>query len=197
MRIALSITLALAAGCSSGCGNGHGSDAPPGVQLVYTDPPAGSLRLIHDPATTSPQAIVLAFVVGAQPLSGYATGFNLPLDASKIALASFTPGTGLAAGQPPHAASAVIPSHGPLAGMLVTALSQKASGAGAVTTDTPLAPDTILFTLRLAVADGATAGVVFDGTAAGFTLPSGGLRNRAGTAIVAPGQVSIGKLELR
>jgi hypothetical protein len=39
-------------------------------------------------------------------------------------------------------------------------------------------------------------GVVFDGTAAGFLLPSGGLRNRAGTTVVAPADVAIGKLEL-
>jgi hypothetical protein len=39
--------------------------------------------------------------------------------------------------------------------------------------------------------------VVFDGTAAGYALPSGGLRNRAGTAVVSAGQVAIGKLEVR
>ena len=51
-------------------------------------------------------------------------------------------------------------------GMLVAAQSQKASGAGAVATDTALAP-------------------------------GGGLRNRAGTAVVSASQVAIGKLEVR
>lgn len=72
-----------------------------------------------------------------------------------------------------------------------------ASGAGAVTGDAALAPGTVLFTVRLELASGATAGVVFDGTSAGFTLPSGGLRNRAGTTVVEAGQVGIGKLEVR
>jgi hypothetical protein len=39
--------------------------------------------------------------------------------------------------------------------------------------------------------------VVFDGTATGFVLPSGGLRNKAGMSVVDASQVKIGKLELR
>ena len=205
-RIALPVAaLALIVGCGgghtgtgTGSGSGSGSDPPPpGLQLVYTDPPAGALRLIHDPASTTARAIVLALVVGGQPLTGYAAGFDLPLDATRVALDSFTPGTGLAPGQPPLAAQAVIPDHGPLAGMLVTAQSQKASGAGAVVGDTALPPATVLYTIRLALTAGATAGTVFDGSGAGFALPSGGLRNRAGTAVVEAGQVGIGKLEVR
>jgi hypothetical protein len=200
MRIALRIAaLAIIVGCSTGAG-GDGSESNPprvGLQLIYTDPAGGVLRLIHDPASTSAQAVVLAFVVGGQPLSGYATGFNLPLDATKVVLGSFNAGTGLDPGLPPLAAQAVIPDHGPLAGVLVTAQSQKASGAGAVTGDTTLSPGAVLYTVRLVLAKGATAGVVFDGTAAGFALPSGGLRNRAGTAVVEAGQVGIGKLEVR
>ena len=202
MRIALSVAaLALGAGCggsSQGPGSGSGSNPPPmGLQLVYTDPGAGALRLIHDPAGTSAQAVSLSLVVGGQPLSGYAAGFDLPLDTTRVTLGSFTPGTGLDPGQPPRAAQAVIPAQGPLAGMLVTVQSQKASGAGAVTSDAALAPGTVLFTVRLELARGATAGVVFDGTTAGFALPSGGLRNRGGATVVEAGQVGIGKLEVR
>jgi hypothetical protein len=36
--------------------------------------------------------------------------------------------------------------------------------------------------------------VVFDGTAAGFVLPSGGMRDRTGSAVVEPADVAIGKL---
>ena len=43
---------------------------------------------------------------------------------------------------------------------------------------------------------GAPSGVIFDGTAAGFALPSGGMRTRAGTTVVAPADVAIGKLEV-
>jgi len=200
MRIACSVA-ALAVACGggggTGSGGGSGSDPPIDPHLVYTDPTGGALRLIHDPASTSAQAVVLALVVGDQPLSGYAAGFNLPLDATRVALRAFTPGIGLDPGQPPIVAQAVIPKQGPLAGMLVTAQSQKASGAGAVASDAALAPGTVLYTVRLELAADATAGVIFDGTAAGFALPSGGLRNRVGTAVVQPGQVAIGKLEIR
>jgi hypothetical protein len=203
MRIARPIgalALALAVACGgSGHQPGTGSDAnpPAGVQLVYTDPGAGALRLIHDPAGTSAQAVALSLVVGGQPLSGFAAGFDLPLDADRVALTSFTPGAGLDPGQPPRAAQAMMPRQGPLAGMLVTVQSQKASGAGAVTGDAALAPGTVLYTVRLELTPGATAGVVFDGTSAGFRLPSGGLRNRVGATVVEAGQVGIGKLEVR
>jgi hypothetical protein len=81
--------------------------------------------------------------------------------------------------------------------MLVAAQGQKASGAGAVASDTALAPNTVLYTLRLELTSRAMTGVVFDGSAAGFVLPSGGLRNRAGTAVVEASQVGVGTLEVR
>lgn len=199
MRIALAIAaLAITSGCGGNPGGNHDDASPPGgPQLVYTDPAGGALRLIRDPASHDADAIDLALVVGAQPLAGYAAGFDLPLDANRVALAAFTPGTALDPGSAPVAAQAVIPTRGPLAGVLVAAQSHKAAGAGAVTSDTALPPGTALFTLRLAIAAGATTGVVFDGTAAGFALPSGGLRDRAGNAVVAASQVAIGKLEIR
>jgi hypothetical protein len=39
-------------------------------------------------------------------------------------------------------------------------------------------------------------GVVFDGTAADFHLPSGGMRDRSGTTVVEATDVAIGKLEV-
>jgi hypothetical protein len=80
--------------------------------------------------------------------------------------------------------------------MLVAAQSQKAAGTGAIATDTELAPKTVLFTLRLERLPGAAPGIVFDGTAADFVLPSGGLRDRAGLTVVDPSGVAIGKLEV-
>jgi len=186
----------IAVGLAAACGCGGGNQPQIGTELVYTDPGAGALRLIHEPGTAG-AAVVLAFVVGDQPLSGYATGFDLPLAPSKVALRGFTPGTGLDPGLPPLAAQAVISTQGPLAGMLVAAQSQKASGAGAVSGDTALAPHTVLFTVRLELVAGATTGAVFDGAVPDFALPSGGLRNLAGTAVVSAGQVGIGTLEVR
>ncbi len=164
-------------------------------QLVYHDPPKGTglLRLVHDKASTGTKT-VLNLVVGDQALTGYATGFDLPLDATKVTLGNFTPATALDPGSNPAATSAAIPADGPLAANLVVALSQKASGTGAVPTDAQLAPGTQLLQLELDRAAPIMSGVVFDGTAADFVLPSGGMRDRAGNTVVDPTQVAIGKL---
>jgi hypothetical protein len=159
----------------------------------YENPDHGALRLVLNPASTT-SSIVLDLVVGDQPLTGYSVGFDLPLDADKVKLASFTAGTALPAGDPPMAAIATIATSGPLRGNLVTGQSQKASGAGAVTTDTTLAPGAVLYTIRLDLVEQAGGGVVFDGTAPGFALTSGGLRDRLGNTVVEAKDVAIGKL---
>jgi len=174
--------------------DGGGTGGP--LALVYTDPPSGALRLVVNPGATG-TAMVLDFVVGDAPLTGFSTGFDLPLDTSKVTLGAFTPRSALDAGSAPRAAVAVIPTQGPLRGMLVVGQSQKATGTGAVPTDTVLAPNTVLFTVELDLVQPPQGGVVFDGTASGFRPPSGGLRNKAGLTIVDSPQVKIGKLEVR
>jgi hypothetical protein len=164
--------------------------------LVYTDPVGGALRLVTSSRAT-PTAMVLDFVVGSASITGYSTGFDLPLAPGKVTLGPFTPGSALSPGMAPSAAAAVISDQGPLRGMLVVGQSQKAGGTGAVATDTMLPPGAVLFTIELDFAASALTGTVFDGTAAGFQLPSGGLRNKLGTTIVDPSQVRIGKLEAR
>jgi hypothetical protein len=190
--------LATAAACGDnnpGPGGGSGSNPPPPIVpgLAYTDPTGGALRLVKN-AQSTPTKMVLDFVVGAQPLTGYSTGFDLPLDVTKVTLGPFTPGTALAPGSAPIAADAVIPTTGALAKMLVVGQSQKAAGTGAVTADTTLAPNTVLFTIELDAVQPFVTGVVFDGTAAGFVLPSGGLRTKAGLSAAQATDVQIGKL---
>jgi hypothetical protein len=164
--------------------------------LAYTDPTGGALRLVKNPMSNG-KAMVLDFVVGDAALTGYSTGFDLPLDITRVTLGPSTPGTVLSPGSAPVAANAMLPSEGPLRGVLVVGLSQKATGAGAVATDTALAPGTVLYTVELDAVEPRQDGVVFDGTATGFVLPSGGLRNKAGMTVVEASQVKIGKLELR
>lgn len=178
--------------CAAGCG----SSGPHGP-LVYTNPSssAGMLELVKDKKAT-PKAMLLDLIVGSTAVTGYSTGFNLPIDATKVSLGTFTPGTALSPGSSPTAASAVLPTTGPLTGDLVVAQSQKASGTGAVAADTMLAPGTLLFTIELDYIADATDGVVFDGTASGFMLPSGGLLDQTGNAVVLPADVAIGKLEV-
>lgn len=172
------------------CGDNEG---PP---LQYTNPPkGGKLRLVQNP-DTSTRYIKLDLVVGDAPLTGYSVGFDLPLDDTRIAFGRMTPLTALDPGTDPVAAKAALPQEGPLAHMLVAGLSQKADGTGAIATDTELKAGAKLFTIELDLVQGAAAGVVFDGTASGFVLPSGGMRDRVGNAVAAPADVAIGKLEV-
>lgn len=164
-------------------------------KLSYTDPTGGKLRLVKNAASTATTA-VLDLVVGADAVTGYSTGFNLPIDVSKVKLEGQTPGTALSPGSAPVAAMAALPTSGPLAGVLVTGQSQKASGTGAVATDTALAAGAVLYTIKLDLLDSSAPGVVFDGSASAFALKSGGLRSKTGTAVVGPTDVAIGKLEV-
>ena len=183
-RLALAV-LALAA-----CG-----DDGPNNPLDYADPPKGGLlRLVKNRDASTKTSVALDFIVGAQPLVGYSAGFNLPLTPGLATFSSFRPGTALDPGSAPVAAQGLVPATGPLANNLVVAVSQKAAGEGAIPTDSELAPKAVLFTVLFDLADGATPGAVFDGTAADFVLPSGGLRDRAGNTVVEPKDVEIGKL---
>jgi hypothetical protein len=186
--------LAISAGASTGLqGCGDNTDAG----LIYTNPPTGAgLRLVKDKASNSLTS-VLNLVVGDAALTGYSTGFNLPVDANLVTFGSLTPGTVLNPGTAPVAAIGTIANVGPLKGVLTAGLSQKASGAGAIATDTSLPAGTVLFTITLDAVAGGKPGIVFDGTADGFVLLSGGLRNREGVSVVDAANVAIGKLEVR
>jgi hypothetical protein len=173
------------------CGDNHGGP------IEYTNPKGGKLRLIKSKTKpTNENELVLDFVVGDQALTGYSVGFNLPVGHRLVGLDEFTPGSALDPGTSPPAAHAALPIDGPLADTLVTGLSQKAAGAGAVATDTTLAAGSVLYTMRLHKVSSAPEGVVFDGTDAAFHLPSGGMRDRTGTTVVEASEVAIGKLEI-
>lgn len=166
--------------------------------LHYDNPQGGKLRLVTSKTPPASETeLVLDLVVGADPLTGYSVGFNVPLDHLRVRLSAFEPGTALDPGSSPPAALARQPLEGPLADMLVTGLSQKASGAGAVTTDTELAPRSVLYTIHLELVPSAPDGVVFDGADPAFHLPSGGMRDRSGTTVVQPSEVAIGTLAVR
>lgn len=185
--------LALAAFTLAACGGDDGNSAT--NPLDYADPPAGGLlRLVKNDKASTKTSVALDLIVGKQALTGYSTGLDLPLAPGLATFTSFTPGTALDPGANPPAAQALVPTAGPLSGMLVVGVSQKSAGDGAIPADASLAPKAVLFTVQLDLADGASPGVVFDGTAADFVLPSGGLRDRAGMTVVEPKDVAIGKL---
>lgn len=168
-------------------------------RLVYTDPTAGVVRLARNAASTD-SVVVLDFAVSQAPAGAvYAAGFNLPLDATRVTLDLKSPFTlpatlALDPGTAPRAALAVLPTSGPLAGNLVTVLSQKAAGAGAVAIDAKVLVGAVLYSVTLDLQPDAPPGVVFDGGK--NPLVSGGLRNKAGEAVVAAMNVGIGKLEI-
>ena len=156
--------------------------------LVYSPSrKVGKLNLVADDASTGTKA-VFDLVVGDEPLTGFSTGFDLPIDPSKVTVGPFTPGTALPS-QGSAAGGAAIGSDGPLANQLAVALSQKATASP---TDTVLAPGTKLLTIELDVVEPLVGGLVFDGS----TLTSAGLRDRSGTTVVDTPDVSIGKLNV-
>jgi hypothetical protein len=133
-------------------------------------------------------------LVAAQAITGYGVGFNLPLDRGAVRLNSMVPGTALPAGSNPAAAKAALPSSGPMQGILTSAQSQKASGPGAVATDTLVPAGSVLYTLRLDLLS-ATPGTVFDGAALGPAFHAA-MRDKLGNDVVRRGEFGIGRLEI-
>lgn len=165
-------------------------------KLVYTDPAGGKVALVRNAASTDIHVVL--DVVAKEALTGYGVGFNLPVDGTRARLnaTGLVPGTVLNPGANPMAAAAALPESGPLAGVLTSALSQKASGEGAVDTDTAIAAGAVLYTLNVDLSSAATPGVVFDGAA----LPkafNGTLRDRQGNEVVGRNGFAIGRLEVQ
>ncbi len=169
----------------------------PSSGLAYTDPPAGGkIRLVRNAALSTATTVVLDLVAD-QTLTGYAVGFNLPLDTTRVQAnaALIETGTVLNPGSAPAAIMASLPTTGPLASVLVTGQSQKATGTGAISSDSVVASGALFYRIRLDVKAGATAGVVFDGASLGAQF-LGLMRDKAGTDVATNGDFRIGRLDL-
>jgi hypothetical protein len=162
------------------------------ASLVYTNPASGRLRLVRNPASTG--TLLVLDLIAAETLTGYGVGFNLPVVPSAVRLNSMAPGIALPAGSNPAAAMAALPSSGPLQGILTSAQSQKASGSGAVPTDTLVPIGSVLYTLRLDLLS-ATPGVVFDGASLSPAF-NAAMRDKLGNDVVRRGEFGIGRLEV-
>ena len=170
------LILVLLAGC--------GDDVPSGP-YGYRDPSGGKIRLLRSAKSTNDR-IVLDLVTQV-PLRGWAVGFDLPLDDSRIAIDPATP-LDPGAAWPTPVAKALIPQTGPLRGALVVAQSAQSGD------DVDIPAGTVLLSVRLGKRAGGMAGVVFDGAPAGFRA---GLLDKRGNLIVPPQDFAIGRLELR
>jgi hypothetical protein len=121
-------------------------------------------------------------------------GFNLPVDINRVRLDSMVPGATLPAGSNPVAAKAALPLSGPMQGILTSVQSQKASGTGAVSTDSPVPAGSVLYTLRLSLAS-ASPGLVFDGASLGATF-NAAMRDKLGNDVVRRNEFGIGRLDV-
>jgi hypothetical protein len=173
--------------------------------FVYTDPPAGAkVRLVLNVANSTPAFVQLDLVVGNGLVAAYGAGLNLPLAGNRavagtpllVEPAAVAGVTNFALGIAPKAVAAALPTSGPAAGTLLTGVSQKASGAGARTTDTTLTAGAVMYSVRLALAPTATTGTIFDGNA----LPAGyraAVRDRLGKDVAEMADFGIGQLAVR
>jgi hypothetical protein len=165
-----------------------------GAAYYYVPPAGGKIALVPNVAMSSPSVAVLD-LVALTSLSGYFVGFDLAIDATKINPPTdlITAGTALDPGTNVPAIKATVPTSGPLANALVTGLSQKAAGGGAKPNDASITAGQVLYTVKLPLAAGATAGTIFDGTVAKNKIRCG-LRNKVGTEVVGTADFQIGKL---
>lgn len=169
-------------------------------RLAYTNPTApAKVRLVRDDVRSTDTSIVLRLEAAAS-FSGYSIGLDLPIDPAKIVPATFvmTPGTVFNPGQAPSvpAVGSKLPASGPLAGVLVTGISQRPTGTGAVAGNTAVTAGQVFYTLKLDMPAIPNFGLVFDGANLGPRFRAG-VRDRAGTEVVAPSEFAIGKLEVR
>jgi len=174
--------------------NAIDSTSVAGPGYYYVPPTSGKIQLIPNVAQSTPTLAVLDLVAMVD-LTGYFVGFNAAVDATKLAPDNtlITAGTALNPGSSPAAIAGAVPTAGPLANALVTGISQKASGNGAVATDATIAMGSVFYTIKLPLKSGATGGVIMDGTVAKNVIRAG-LRNKVGTEVVGVADFGIGKL---
>lgn len=165
-----------------------------GPAYYYVPPTSGKIQLLPDLTQSTPTLAVLNLTAMVD-LTGYYVGFDVVTDVSKLApdASLITAGTVLNPGTAPAAIAASFPTAGPLTGALVTGISQKATGNGAVATDATIPAGSVFYTIKLPLKAGATGGTIMDGTVAKNVIRAG-LRNKVGTEIVGVADFGIGKL---
>jgi hypothetical protein len=176
-------------------GLGDAFDVPGGqVVKTTTGGAAWSAPVTLPGASSIRNTLLVLDLVANENLTGYGVGFNLPVDLNRVRLDSLVPGTALPAGSSPIAARAALPLSGPLQGILTAVQSQKASGTGAVASDTAVPAGAVLFTLRLSLAS-SSPGIIFDGASLGAAF-NAAMRDKLGNDVVRRTEFGIGRLEV-
>ncbi|HVE86834.1 MAG TPA: hypothetical protein VND93_28455 [Myxococcales bacterium] len=180
--------------------------------LAYTNPTAGNgrVRVVMNAANTTSSVVQLDVVSNTFVARGsngvyirggvFSTGMNLPLNATRVIagtpLLSEPATLVIPTGSAPKAVASALPSSGPAAGTLLVALSGKRAGAGGTPNDANMVVGSLLYSVRLKIAQAATAGTVFDGSA----LPANfraAVRSVNGDDLVGTQDFALGKLEVR
>lgn len=174
--------------------NASDSTTVAGPAYYYVPPTGGKIELLPNVAMSTPTLAVLD-LTAMTDLTGYFVGFDVAIDATKVApdMTLMTAGTVLNPGTNPAAIAGAVPTAGPLANALVTGISQKASGNGAVATDATIPAGSVFYTVKLPLNPTATGGTIFDGTVAKNKIRAG-LRNKVGMEIVGAADFGIGSL---
>ncbi|TMA26070.1 MAG: hypothetical protein E6J78_15170 [Deltaproteobacteria bacterium] len=166
------------------------------LRLQYSDPaPGGAARLVRNAASTSTRA-VLDLIVGSSPQSAFGLALDLAVDTGR---ATFDAATGFdiaGSALAPNAngeiaAKAIVPSTGPLAGVLVAGIAHRKTGPADL--DQVLAAGALLARFSFDMKSGAAAGKVFDDTAFGAVLLSSALSPVVPKSGFAIGMLSVGE----
>ncbi|HZN95597.1 MAG TPA: hypothetical protein VFB81_22950, partial [Myxococcales bacterium] len=180
--------------------------------LAYTNPTpgAGKMRVVFNAAASTSSTVQLdvvsntftARVTNGTYIRGgvFSTGMNLPLNANRVVAGTpllTEPATLIIpTGAAPKAVAATLATSGPAAGQLLVALSGKRVGAGGTINDNGMVVGSVVYSLRLRIAQNATAGTVFDGNSLPATFRAA-IRSINGDDIVGQEGFTLGKLEVQ
>ena len=154
---------------------------PPVLHLDYVNPTgtAGAVRLVKNVNNSTDTVLQLDLVVGAQPISAFGLAMNLPFDGTRAGLAAtegFVPSAALGSSQP--LSVGLVPTAGPLQGVLVVGLARSERGVEA-----QIPAGATIFSLKFSLVPNAPVGVVFDGVVPGKLFDAAVLRANGSRSI--------------
>jgi hypothetical protein len=190
------------AASDGGAPRATGSKAATVHGLVYTQPTAGRIRLVANPASNA-QVVQLDLVANERlevsaffgGPGSFSAGMNLPLDTTRAGAGSplFVRGAALPPGPGVPAQMAAIGADH----VLYTGVSRKrVTGTAVATQDTDVPAGQVFYSVRLALQATSSVGPVFDG-AQPMAMFRAAVRDQFGDDFVGQVDFGVGKLEVR